>query len=306
MTQPQLGEQAGSGPVSYPRAARWRPESVLAELADATGIRLVSDGWCRGGQIGACYVRWADGHRSVLTAGPPGGLDAAQRAADLTADARAAAVPAPRYELVAGLPSFTAVVQELLPGTAPATVSRHTVASMVEVTRRCRGLLADRSDLPAPSLFLRADGPGFCLHGAMASYDRRTARLLAVIEETGAELPEHLAGEDLVHFDLHPENVLVDETGEVTGVVDWDGAARSNGALDLMTLRFDLARRAPSLGYWIGGLLRESVPEPMRLACWAHMSLRLVDWAIRELTAADVEAWLGVATDLMRECGPVT
>jgi hypothetical protein len=36
------------------------------------------------------------------------------------------------------------------------------------------------------------------------------------------------------------------------------------------------------------------------------MSLRLVDWAIRELTAAVVEAWLGVATDLMQECGPVT
>jgi hypothetical protein len=301
MTHQLLGEQAGSGAAGYPRAARWRPETVLAELAAATGVRLVSEGRCRGGQIGACYVRWADGHRSVLTAGPPGGLEAAQRAAALTADARAAGVPAPRYELVAGLPSCTAVVQELLPGTVPATMTRRTVASMVEVTRRCRGLLADRTDLPAPSLFLRTDGPGFCLHGAMASYDPRTAQLLAVIEEAGAGLPEHLTGEDLVHFDLHPENVLADETGEVTGVVDWDGAARSDRALDLMTLRFDLARRAPELGHWVGGLLRESAPEEVRLACWAHMSLRLVDWAIRELTADDVEVWLRVATELRSE-----
>jgi hypothetical protein len=301
MTHQLLGEQAGSGAAGYPRAARWRPETVLAELATATGVRLVSEGWCRGGQIGACYVRWADGHRSVLTAGPPGGLEAAQRAAALTADARAAGVPAPRYELVAGLPSCTAAVQELLPGTVPATVTRRTVTSMVEVTRRCRGLLADRTDLPAPSLFLRTDGPGFCLHGAMASYDPRTAQLLAAIEEAGAGLPEHLTGEALVHFDLHPENVLADETGEVTGVVDWDGAARSDGALDLMTLRFDLARRAPELGHWVGGLLRESAPEEVRLACWAHMSLRLVDWAIRELTADDVEAWLRVATELRSE-----
>lgn len=306
MTHSLVGEQAGSGAAGFPRALRWRPEMVLAELAAATGIRLVSEGWCRGGQIGACYVRWADGHLSVLTAGPPGGLEASQRAAALTADARAAGVPAPRYELVVALPRFTAVIQELLPGTVPTTVTRRTVASMVEVTRRCRGLLADRPDLPAPSLFLRTDGPGFCLHGAMASYDPRTARLLAVIEEAGAGLPELLTGDDLVHFDLHPENVLVDVTGEVTGVVDWDGAARSDGALDLMTLRFDLARRAPELGRCVGGLLRESVPEPVRLACWAHMSLRLVDWAIRELTAGDVEAWLGVATDLMQECGPVT
>jgi Phosphotransferase enzyme family len=306
MTQPQLGEQARPGATRYPRAARWQPETVLNELAAATGIRLVSDGWCRGGQIGACYVRWADGHRSVLTAGPAGGLEAAERAAGLSAEARAAGVPAPRYELTAGLPSFTAVVQELLPGTAPAAVSGHTVASIVEVIRRCRGLLAERADLPAPSLFLRTDGPGFCLHGAMASYDRRTAWLLAVIEEAGAELPEDLAGNDLVHFDLHPENVLVDGTGHVTGVVDWDGAARSDGALDLMALRFHLARRAPELGDWVGGLLRESVPAPVLLACWAHMSLRLVDWAIRELTADDVDAWLRVATDLMRDYGPVT
>src|SRR5215831_11066136 len=178
MTHPLVGEQAGSQPARYPRAARWRPEAVLAELAAATGVRLVGDGWCRGGQIGACYVRWADGHRSVLTAGPAGGLEAAQRSAGLAADARAAGVPAPRYELVAGLPSFTAAVQELLPGTVPHAVTRQTAASMIAVTRRCRGLLADRGDLPAPSLFLRTDGPGFCLHGAMASYDRRTAGLL--------------------------------------------------------------------------------------------------------------------------------
>jgi Ser/Thr protein kinase RdoA (MazF antagonist) len=212
-------------------------------------------------------------------------------------------VAAPRYELAAELPSFTVVVQELLPGTMPLTVTRRTVASMVEVTGRCRGLLADRADLPAPSLFLRTDGPGFCLHGAMASYDRRTARLLAAIEEAGAELPEHLAGGDLVHFDLHLENVLVDQAGKVTGVVDWNGAARSDGALDLMTLRFDLALRAPELGRWVGGLLLESAPESVRLACWAHMSLRLVDWAIREFTADEVSAQLRVATEVQGEMG---
>jgi len=250
MPHPLQGEHADSGAVSYPRAARWEPATVLTELARATGIRLVDEGWCQGGQIGACYVRWPDGHRSVLTAGPPGG-PAARRAADLAAVARAAGVPAPRYELVADLPSVTAVVQELLPGTVPVTVTRRTVASMVEVMGRCRGLLADRTELPAPSLFLRADGPGFC--------------------------------------------------GEVTGVVDWDGAARSNGALDLMTVRFDLARRAPGLGDWVGRLLREAVPETVRLACWAHMSLRLVDWAIREQTADDVSAWLRVATEVRTE-----
>src|SRR5215467_12651346 len=114
MPHPLQGEHADSGAVSYPRAARWEPATVLAELAVATGIRLVDEGRCRGGEIGACYVRWPDGHRSVLTAGPCG--PEARRAADLAAVARAAGVPAPRYELVVALPSVTAVVQELLPG----------------------------------------------------------------------------------------------------------------------------------------------------------------------------------------------
>jgi len=278
---------------------------VLAELADSTGIRLADEGRCRGGQIGASYVRWPDGRRAVLTGGPAGGMAAAQRAAALTRAARSAGIPAPRYELIADLPSVTAIVQELMPGAPPANPSRQTVESMVELLSRSRGLLAGRADLPAPSLYLRTDGPGFCLHGAMASYDRRTARLLAAIEATGAEVPEHLSGDDLVHFDFHPENVLVDRTGAVTGVIDWDGAARSNGVLDLMTLRFDLARRAPDLGRWIGGLLCEVAPEPVRLACWAHLSLRLVDWAIREHAPADVSAWVAVATELMPGNGAV-
>jgi hypothetical protein len=278
---------------------------VLAELAAATGVRLTAEGWCPGGEVGACYVRWPDGHRSVLTCLPPDRPAWAYQGAELAGIARAAGVPAPRYELIAELPSVTAAVQELLPGTPPAAVTRQTVMSMVQVNSRLRGLLAGRADLPPASLYLRTDGPGFCLHGPMASYDQRTAALLGQIEEAGAELPEHLAGDDLVHFDFHPGNMLVDRAGALTGLVDWDGAARADGTLDLMTLRFDLARRAPDLGRWLGGLLMGSASEPVRLACWAHMSLRIVDWAIRELNSDEVSAWLRVAAEVAAENGAV-
>jgi Phosphotransferase enzyme family len=283
----------------YPRAARWQPATVLTQLADVTGVVLTDAGRCRGGQIGASYVRWPDGHLSVLTARSPNELAAARQVEDVTAVGRAAGVPAPRCELIAELPSVTAIVQELLPGTVPATPSRRIVAGMVEVNQRCRGLLTDRSDLPAPSLYLRTDGPGFCLHGPMASYDKATARLLAAVEEIGAAEPDCLAGVDLVHFDFHPENVLVTRSGRISGVVDWDGANRSDSTFDLFTLRFVLARIAPELGHWLGGLLRETAAPPVLRACWAHMSLRLIDWSIRELTTADVSAWVQVATDLM-------
>lgn len=291
--------------ADYPRAARWETGPVLARLAARTGVTLTDEGRCRAGQIGAgqigaAYVGWPDGHWSVLTCGPAGEQ---WQAGALAAAARAAGVPAPRYELVADLGDLTAVVQELMPGSSPATITRHTVESMLAVHERCRGLLADRADLDPPSLYLLSDGPGFCMHTAMRTYDRRTARLLAEIHEIGAAVPERLAGEDLVHFDFHPENVLVDDEGTVTAVVDWDGAARSHGALDLMTLRFDLAHRSPGLGWLVHDRLLAEAPAEVRLACWAHMALRLVDWSIREIGGSAPDLWLAVAGQLRATIG---
>jgi serine/threonine protein kinase len=282
----------------FPRLSRLDTGLVLKQLAETTGLVLTWDGACPGGQVGASYVRWPDGHRSVLTCQPAGNAASARQAGALLATARSCGVPAPRYELVQELPSVVAIVQELLPGRPPEAIGRHTVESMVEMNQRCRGLLADRRDLSAPSLYLLADGPGFCLHEPMARYDRRTARLLEAIHEIGAAGPEHLSGNDLVHLDFHPENVLIDADGSVTGVVDWDAVGRSNGDFDLITLRFDLARRAPDLGRWLGGLLAERIDDEVTRLCWAHMSLRLIDWSIRHLTPAHVDTWLDIAETL--------
>ena len=287
----------GGAASPFPRVTRLDAAAAVRRLADVTGVRLEVEGPCPGGQVGAAYVRWPGGRRSVLTLAPPGAASAARRTDALLALGRAHGVPAPRYVMVQELPGATVIVQEVLPGTPPAALARRTVESMIEVNERCRGILAGRDD-PAPSLYLREDGPGFCLHQPLAAYGRRTARLLAQIEEAGAAVPEHLAGTDLVHFDFHPENVLIDQAGTVTGVVDWDGAGRSHGYFDLYTLRFDLARRAPELGRWLAGQLRGAAPDEVVLACWAHMSLRLVDWCIRHYTAPYVTTWLEVAEAL--------
>ncbi|WP_308164039.1 phosphotransferase family protein [Nonomuraea sediminis] len=94
--------------------------------------------------------------------------------------------------------------------------------------------------------------------------------------------------------DFHPENVLVDGSGRVTGVIDWDGAGRGDADFDLVTLRFDLERRAPELGRGLDGLL----PDGARAeAYWAHLALRQVDWAIRHFSA-EAETWVGIAERL--------
>ncbi|MER7506445.1 phosphotransferase [Nonomuraea pusilla] len=259
--------------MTPPRVRRLDARAALREL----GLPLTYEGPCPGGQVGAAYVRWPDGRRAVLTRGPD-----VRPLLDL---ARAAGVPAPHYQAVR--PPFT--VQERLPGAVPDEPGPAVVRCMLDVNRRLRGLLAG-SSLPGVPLHLRADGPGFCLHGPLREHDGRTRRLLAQIEEIGASFPDRLDGDDLVHGDYHPENVLVDGSGAVTGVVDWHGAARGNGDLDLHTLRFHLARRAPHLLFDVHG--------PAEPVCWAHMSLRQVDWAIRHFSPAEVTAWLDVAERL--------
>jgi hypothetical protein len=286
--------------AEFPRVAKLDADLVLGQLADMRGIVLADDGPCPGGQVGAVYVRWPDGHRSVLTWQPAGSPITARQTAEVLDIARAAGIPAPCYELVEAVPSGVVIVQELLAGRTPAnTVDRHTVEAMVEVNKRCRGLLADHDELPPPSLHLRTSGPGFCLHESLADYDRRTANLLAAIRKIGAMTPDRLSGDDLVHLDFHPDNVLIDASGAMTGVIDWDAACRGNGDFDLVTLRFDLARRAPDLGRWLDGLVRGRVPDDVLRVCWAHMSLRLVDWSIRHFTPADVEVWLDIAEPVL-------
>ncbi|MBF6333863.1 phosphotransferase [Nocardia transvalensis] len=260
-------------------------------------MTLAYDGPCRGGQVGAAYVRWPDGHRSVLTWRGPGDLGTVTEVEELLGIARSAGIPAPHYELVQELPCGFAIVQELLPGTPPTELSTETIESLVELNRRCRDLLRDR-DTPPPALHLTSDGPGFCLHEPLVHYDERTARLHHRIHDLAAQLPPTLVGEDLVHFDFHAGNVLVTADGSLCGLVDWDGATRAHGHLDLVTLRFDLARHAPGLGRSLDPVLATDATPEIAAACWAHMSLRLVDWAIRHHGPSDVTAWLDISDRL--------
>ncbi|MEV0570725.1 hypothetical protein [Dactylosporangium sp. NPDC050588] len=298
--------------------------------ACAAALGLTYIGPCPGGEVGAGYVLLPDGRRAVLTSG-----NAAS--APLVTIARAAGVPAPRYERVADVAGVTVVVQELLPGLPPAATDRAVVDAMLAVSARCTGLLRD-SGLPPRQLYLHSDGPGFSHHGSLAGHSARSADLLARIEANPMEV---LPGDDLVHFDFHPGNVLVSPTSglpgsatgpsgtspssapssagmidasdataaagndtaigandaavTVTGVVDWDGAGRGNRAFDLVTLLFVLSRHAPHLTAPIRDAAVTLAPLDVLAACWAHMSLRQVDWSIRHHTAAEVDAWLTVA-----------
>jgi hypothetical protein len=262
---------------------------VQSRIAEITGVRLVLEGPCPGGEVGAAYVRWPDGRRSVLTAGR-------SRSGRLVDQARAAGVPTAKHELTAHVDGVRVIVQQRLPGVPPQTVDAAVVRQMLRVNDQLAGVLAGEPDPRPTELYLTGDGPGFCLHKPMAGHSPRTRRLLDQVHEVGAT-GTHMIGDDLTHMDFHPGNVLV-SGGRLTGVIDWDGATRGDRHFDLVTLRFVLAGTAPHLLGPVDDRLA-LISERRRRAYWAHMSLRMVDWAIRHHDEPTVQRWLAVA-----ESGP--
>lgn len=278
----------------WSRAERLDARRLITRLEARTGTRLTFDGPCPGGEGGAAYVRWPDGHRAVLTGQP--GRTLADLAGPLAAVEllRRRGYPAPRTELTAQVGDAVVVVQQLLPGNSPFVLTHGMLDDVLALNELQAGAAAGRPDLPVNDLHLDHDGPGFCLHGPLAEHSPRSAALLHRIESVGAE-SRRLDGDDVVHFDLQPSNLLC--VGDrVTGVVDWDAAARGDRRLDLVTLRFGVPGRrlADGVAGRLDALLDTMPPEVLRPA-WAHVALRLVDWAIRYWAADDVDGLIDLA-----------
>jgi hypothetical protein len=289
---------------------RLEPERLVTLVNTHTDARLTLVGPAPGGQVGAAYVRWPDGREGVLTWWPDGPADQVLRTADILALARERGLPVPAYDMIAEVPGALAIVQERLPGRPPAQPGRSLVEQMVELVEGFAGLLAHRRDMEVPDLWLRESGPGFCLHRPLQLHNARTRRLLDWVRTVGASEPSTMVGDDLVHLDYHPGNVLVAEpqpagagrqdagTSVITGIVDWDGIGRGDRRLCLVTLRFAMLSD-PDLGRWLDGMLDDVLDLATLRLYWAHMSLRQVDWAIRHFTPGDVEDWLDLAETRM-------
>lgn len=208
---------------------------------------------------------------------------------------RAAGYPAPATELAAQVGTSVVVVQELLPGSKIDYLGMPVLDQVLALHRLHAGRLAGRPDVPLMQLYLGSDGPGFCLHEPVRQYSRRSAALERWVREVGAEYGDRLAGDDAVHCDFHLGNMLASD-GTITGVVDWDGAARGDCGLDLVTLRFGIlpGQCDPAVIDRLDTILDDMPPSTLRPA-WAHMSLRMADWAIRHFSADEVGYWLALA-----------
>jgi hypothetical protein len=151
-------------------------------------------------------------------------------------------------------------------------------------------------DQLARPLFLTTSGPGFCLHHTVQRFDKRTAALLERIEHVGTTAGDVLIGGDVVHFDYHLGNVMVDDDrpGVITAVVDWMGARPGSVELDLALLAFDLSLHWPGpLEERVERVLVERANPELLAKVWAHAGLRMLDWSIRH-HPHDVNHWISM------------
>ncbi len=265
-------------------------DELISELNALTASRLTVVGVASHGETGgAIYVRWPDGHQAVVTPSETP-LQELQRTAEVLALARTRGLPVPRYEVIVPVADRAIVVQERLPG----AVMRLDVArleAMVETNERFAGILADRPDVPVPRLLLRHEKG--CR--SLERYSDRSRDLLARIRQFG---DAEMRGNDLVHGDYNHENVLFDDHGRVTGVVDWAGSTcRGDRRFALVKLRFLLAWEQPDPAVLarLDELLDTMIEPETLLVYWAHWSLRMVDWTIQTARPVDVELHLDVA-----------
>lgn len=269
---------------------------MVKALFEQTQVQLSVEGPCAGGQVGTSFVRWPDGHPGVLKWHPHITVQELRDGPLAVADQlRHGGYPAPVTELTAKVGHAVVMVQELLPGTKIDRLDAYHFDRVTEVNRIQANALEGRGDIPAYQLYLRDDGPGYCLHEPLRQFSNRTAALERRISEYGAEYPGHLHGNDAVHGDFHLGNILATD-GTITGVVDWDGAARGDHHLDLVVLRFGIHPEGADREV-IERLdtLLDDLPEEILLPAWAHMSLRMTDWAIRHFSPGQVEQWLKLA-----------
>ncbi len=153
---------------------------------------------------GAAGQTWAAGPH-VLRVRPPAALER-----ELAACTAAGAVlPVPRVIDLVHLDAVSAVLVERLPGRAAGELDG---LAPEEARRRglaCGHVHAALTEVMAPGVLPLA---------------------ASLVATTGTDATAQ--GGRLLHLDLHPFNVLVDEAGQVSGVIDWANAAAGHPDLD--------------------------------------------------------------------------
>lgn len=219
----------------------WAPTAVVGEINERTGARLTLTGLSEqvGGTSSAAFVRWPDGREAALTRTKTP-LERMQQTANVLNTLRARGLPVPRHDLLLTLADGqVAVVQERLPGRQPDRADVAMVDALLELNEQFRDVLADAPDVPPPDAFPTGEPPWA---ETLGRHSDRSRRVLDRLREVEGDSLFQLTGDDLVHVDYSIENALFDESGTLTGMVDWNfGVARGDRRFSLLRLKRSVA-----------------------------------------------------------------
>lgn len=287
----------------------WAPTAVVAEINERTGcgLELVGLSEQTGGTSSAAYVRWPDGRECALTRTKTP-LALMRTTAEIVTKLRTRGLPVPRHDLVMELSDGRiAVVQERLPGKHLNRIDAGTIDAMVAMNDRFAGLLADRTDVPVPPAFPTSGASDNPWEQTLGCHSDRTRRLLGRIREIDAGKPYEMSGNDVVHTDYSLGNILFDEHGQITGVVDWNfGIARGDRRFALLGMRLNL--RYEGAGYRgrrpaterLDEILATTIDPDLLRIYWAHRAVHGVHWSLYNRFRPDrIERDLSYAEELL-------
>ncbi len=276
-------------------------EDAVALLQQATGEAYELMGRLRGGETGAHEVRrGGDGTRLVLKwewETEPDSQMLRRDGVDLAERLRTeAGWPVPQQSIVEA-PGCLLVLQAFMAGDPVRRFSSTMADDLLELHHRRLGLGAGRSGQPWAERLIRTlvvGGRGYCLHEPLRRYDARTASLVEEVEAFGARVvPDDFAGNDIVHWDLHPGNLL-QQGGALSAVVDTDFCVVGDAAFDLVTLALSSGTLPcpPDVRRELFHRALDPLPPLRRTAYLGHLFVRVLDWPIRRGSAGEVEHWL--------------
>ena len=220
---------------------------ILDEAEAQTGVRWQLEGRFPRGTRGAWRIRGPEGP-AVLKFDLRGdvGRDVLLRSRRVTNLLQRAGAPVPAY-LAIGEPSDTQwSIIECMPGSDAAMTPR-IAEQMTQLTDRQRNL----------GVLLPPDARDWNAHIEDELFGSRPmSEKVAAASPEGAALVEQVdaavaalrgampGAHDIVHGDYQHYNALEDAAGNVTAVLDWDGAGRGDRGIDIARLRMDASLQA--------------------------------------------------------------
>jgi hypothetical protein len=281
------------------------PEAAASILSEETGSRFRYVGRLGGGETGAHRLIGPDGHPIVVKwDSTSDGRTFRGEAVALSERLRLnAGWPVPAESIIdAGETRF--VIQEFMPGSPPKAIDHGLVDQLLGLHSRRLGLAEPDDPVRWPVNLITTlivGGNGYCRHEPLRGYDARTRSLIERIEAFGSTLGvDDFVGHDVVHWDLHPGNLLV-EVGGLSAIVDTDFAIVGDAGFDLVMLALTSLSVPCDPGVQSRLFVEafDHLNELRAQAYLGHLFVRLIDWPIRRNNPGEVDFWLAKADELL-------